>query len=102
MERLVPQQLPRDEQFTIPGVTLTLRINYDITFVELDNRACHTRLSLMLEATCLLECPIPFTSMSEVTKVVVCPTFLNHLPSDSLSSSGHSCNCHVNEFESLI
>ena len=77
------------ERFTILGVKLTLHINYDIAFVEVDNCACYTRLSLMLKATCLLERPILFTSMLEVIKVVVCSTFLNHLPSDSLSCSGH-------------
>ena len=57
------------EQFTIPGVTLTLHIDGGITSVEVDNR---------------------FILMPEVMEVVACLTFLNYLSSESLPSSGHS------------
>ena len=54
------------EQFTIPNVILTLRIDDGITSVEVDNH---------------------FILMP---KVVAYSTFLNYPLSDSFSSSGHS------------
>ena len=59
------------EQFTVFGVTLTLRIDGDITSIEVDNL---------------------FILMLEIMEVVACSTFLNYLSSESFSSSGHSCD----------
>ena len=43
-----------------------LSINCGVTVVEVDNNACPSRLSLMFEATYLIERPIPYISMPKV------------------------------------
>ena len=66
-----------------------------MTVVEVDSNAHHACFSLMSEATCLIERPIPCTLMPEVVEMVVYPTSLDHLLDKSLSSSGPSPDCHV-------
>ena len=77
-----------------------LFINYGVTTIEVDNMRV-PRLSLMPEATCLIERLFPYTSMPMVVEMVTEPTFLSHLTNKSLSNSGHSRDCHVIEFGSL-
>ena len=76
-------------------------INCGVTVVKVDSNVRPVRLYLMPKAICLIKCPIPCTSMSEVVEMVAYPTFLSHLSDKSLSSSGHSHDCHVIEFGSL-
>ena len=78
-----------------------LFINYDVTNVKVDSNSCHACLSLMPEVTCLIEGPIPYTSMPEVVKMVAYLAFLIHLQDKSPSSYGHSWGCQVIDFGSL-
>ena len=78
-----------------------LFINYGVTVVNVDRNARPVCLSLMPEATCLVERPTPYALMPEVVKMVAYPTFMSHLPDKSLSSSGHSSGCQVIKFGSL-
>ena len=45
-----------------------------------NNRVCPTHLSLMLEVTCSIERPISCASMSEVTEMVTCLSFMSNMP----------------------
>ena len=48
----------------ILGITLTLRINYGITLVEVDDETCP-----MPEKTCSTEHPTPYASVLKVTEM---------------------------------
>ena len=72
-----------------------MHINSGITFVVMNNAVYPTRLSSVPKATCLIAHPLPRASMPEVTEMVVCTTFMSHLPDVSLSNSRHPRDCHV-------
>ena len=73
----------------IPDITLMLYINYGLTVVVVNNKACPTCLSLMPEATCSIELLISCALMPKVTEIVTCLAFKSHLPNEPLLSSGH-------------
>ena len=58
--------------------TYVMHINCGITLVVMNNTVCPTRLSSVLEATCLIKRPLSHASMLDVTEMVACPTFMRH------------------------
>ena len=59
--------------------TYVMHINCGITLVVMNNAVCPTRLSSVLEATCLIEHPLSHASMLDVTEMEACPTFRSHM-----------------------
>ena len=53
--------------------------NYGITLVMVNNGVCPTHLSLMLEATCSIERPIPCALILEVIEIVTRLSCMNHM-----------------------
>ena len=76
-------------------ITLMLYINCGITLVMVNDVACLTCLSSVLETTCSIERLIPCASMLKVIKMVACLTFTGQLLDISLLSSSHSCGRQV-------
>ena len=72
-----------------------MHINYDITLVVMNNAVCPPCWSSVPEVTCLIAYPTPQSLMDEVTDMVACLTFMSLLPDESLSNSGHPCDCHT-------
>ena len=63
--------------------------------VMVTSAMCRTRLSSVLQATCLIARLLPRATMLEVTEMMACLTFMIHMLDESLSNSGQPRDCHV-------